>query len=131
MPDSHTDHDRWYGSRVDATRQDSLPVLAGRILDDIVEAHDPAVLPPTAGFLIGISGRVLTVGVLVPRHLVRHDPWLPLRIGTAVRVVAAPYNWSDPANERPRRFYLEVDLRVVDYLDSHFRVSLLSSPEIG
>ncbi|WP_199444469.1 hypothetical protein [Umezawaea beigongshangensis] len=105
--------DRWYGVRYRESIDDTLHVVAGRILRDLTADRAEGQLPLNAAIIVAVVGNTITVTVfLTPTQADIPAPTSDM-VRTRIKVVASRYDWRGKDNDHDRRFRLEVNVKSV------------------
>lgn len=119
MDDLFTD-DRWYGARYVESIDDTLHIVAGRILRDLTDERDfPAKagaqpvtnpVPRNASFTLAVVANTITVTVFLTTDKKVPTDYLD-RVRARVMKIADRYNWVGRRNKADRRFYLRCSVK--------------------
>lgn len=112
--------DRWYGARYVESIDDTLELVAGRILRDLRQERDyptphglqPVAnpVPRNASFTVAVAGNTITVSVFLTTSKKVSTDYLD-KVRARVVTIADRYNWRGKTNSQDRRFYLRANVK--------------------
>jgi hypothetical protein len=112
--------DRWYGPRYVESIDDTVDVIAGRILRDLKLERDhhaqlgtqPVAnpVPKNTAFTIAVIGNTITVTVFLATTKKVPTDYLD-KVRNRVMTIADRYNWRGKTNSQDRRFYLRASVK--------------------